>query len=65
MSTQLSHHFQASPAVQGADDVTIPQFYSQANFLRAFVVPRLMLLFTAEGWSTQTYAFNYALLIDL
>ena len=50
MTSQLCHSYRASPTVHGADDVMTLHFRPR-SMLWAFVVPKLILLFTAEGWS--------------
>ena len=63
MTSQHRHNynFQASQAVHGADDITIPHVYSQVNSLCicAYVVSKSKLLFTTEGWSAEPYSINF------
>ena len=58
MTSQLCHNFQASQPVNGADDITTPIFRSK-SILSIFVVPKLLLLYSTEGWSGQPYSINF------
>ena len=57
-TSQLRHNFQASQAVHKADDIRTLNFQSQFNSMRA-CGPKLILLFTAAGWSSQSYTINF------
>ena len=50
MTSQLRQNLLASQGLHGANEVTI---------LLAFMVPKLLLLFTAAGWSVQPYSINF------
>ena len=55
--------FSGYQAVHGADDVTALHFRAR-SILLGFVVPKLMLLFTTEGWSAQPYLINFVSLLQ-
>ena len=59
MTSQLRYNFQATQAVHGADDITTMRFRAR-SILLAFVVPKLILIFAAEGLLTQPYSINIA-----
>ena len=60
MTSLLRQNFQTSPAVHGAVDITTCIFRAR-RILCAFVVPKFILLFIAEGWSAQPYSIYYGL----
>ena len=59
MTSQVRYNFLATLAVHWADDITTMRFRAR-SILSAFVVPKLILLFTTEGLNAQTYSINIA-----
>ena len=56
----MEPHFQASQAVHVVDDIiSWLHIFWPRNILWAFVVPKMILLYTAEVWSAQPYSSNF------